>query len=78
MQDFVKNLYHVGQTVLQNKDHHADADKSVLNPFQLTVQSNVVCVELLLWAVREEPGQFHFRFRVGITTCKASFSQASW
>ena len=57
VQDFVKNLYHVGQTALQNRDHHADTDKSVLNPFALTIQSNVVCIELLLWAVREEAGE---------------------
>ena len=57
VQDFVKNLYHVGQTALQNRDHHSDVDKSVLNPFTLTIQSNVVCIELLLWAVREEAGR---------------------
>ena len=57
VQDFVKNLYHVGQTALQNRDHRSEMDKSVLNPFALTIQSNVVCIELLLWAVREEAGK---------------------
>ena len=64
VQDFVKNLYSVGQTALQNKgtswdDHHKDGDKSekhTLNPFTLTIQSNVACIELLLWAIREETG----------------------
>ena len=59
VQEFVKTLYAAGQTVLQNREtggeHHSHG--STLNPFALTVHSNVACIELLLWAIREETGQ---------------------
>ena len=63
VQDFVKNLYHAGQTALHNKekgvtDDTTTADKSsTLNPFTLTIHSNVACIDLLLWAIKDENGK---------------------
>ena len=60
MQDFVKMMYAAGQTALQNKDEAKRAEKEVLNPFAITIQSNVACIELLLWAINDESGRRMF------------------
>ena len=57
-------MYAAGQMVLQSKDYidnerHAErsgSEKQTLSPFSVTVQSNVACIELLLWAITEESG----------------------
>lgn len=67
VQDFVKNLYHAGQTVLQNKEKggavdEANTDKSSglnINQFALTIHINVACVELLIWAIKDENGTWY-------------------
>ena len=59
VQEFVKQLYKQGQTVLQNREGHMDGgDKQSkdFSSFSLTIDCNVACVELLLWAIRDEPG----------------------
>ena len=46
--------------MLQNRETGGDSgggDKQNLNPFSLTVNSNVACIELLLWAIRDESGK---------------------
>ncbi len=60
VQDFVKSMYSMGQTVLQNKEGHARdserRERELFNPFSITIQSNVSCIELLLWAITEDTG----------------------
>ena len=58
----------MGQTVLQSKEYIDNerraekngAEKHILSPFSLTVQSNVACIELLLWAITEESGETRY------------------
>ena len=57
VQDFVKNLYASGQTALQNKNQDDSDRNDKLNPFALTVATNAACIELLLWAIRDESGK---------------------
>lgn len=61
VQEFVKTMYAQGQTVLQSREH-SEHDKSErrhpLQPFSLTICSNVACIELLLWAIKEDSGMF--------------------
>ena len=59
MQDFVKTLYAMGQSVLQNRHGHDGdkADKYSYNVYTLVVQTNAVCIELLLWTMQDDTGQ---------------------
>ena len=63
VQDFVKNLYASGQTALQNKNQDDSDRNDKLNPFALTVATNAACIELLLWAIRDESGKLFQYFR---------------
>ena len=58
---FVKALYAVEQNKLERK-HHSSSEKGDkrwdINPYELTVCSSAACVDLLFWAVREEPGMY--------------------
>lgn len=66
VQEFVKTLYAAGQTVLQNRESGGErhSDRHTLNPFALTVQSNVACIELLLWAIRDESGRLQLSMQI--------------
>ena len=69
VQVFVKQLFLSGQNDLQSRDHgdkdHGDKDpqesgakKNVVNKFKLSVLSNAVCVDILVWATKDENGKF--------------------
>ena len=79
IQDIVKLLYALGQTILHNKNQsvasldglsndastsgrggsrRSKTSSSVLNPVALTIQTNVCCIELLLWAIKEDTGMY--------------------
>ncbi|XP_071946499.1 phosphatidylinositol 4-kinase alpha-like isoform X2 [Antedon mediterranea] len=57
IQSFVKDLFTSGQTELQDKTYES-ATKSVcnFNSFDLLVQCNAACVDLLVWAACDEGG----------------------
>ena len=61
VQEFVKTMYAQGQTVLQSRERASESQKTekrhLLQPFQLTICSNVACIELLLWAITEDTGR---------------------
>ena len=65
MQEFVKNMYAAGQAVLSSKDSQVKVsnkeDRKMLS--ELSVQCNVACIELLLWAIREDSGGLISRVR---------------
>ena len=67
VQVFVKQLFLSGQNDLQSRDHdhHGDKDdpkesgakKNIVNKFKLSVLSNAVCVDILVWATKDENGK---------------------
>jgi len=64
LQEFVKSIYDTGQTLLQSHDLKSVDRSAVLSPSTLLIQANIACIELLLWAIREESGEQgkHLRF----------------
>lgn len=85
VQTFVKNLFLSGQGDLQSRDHDA-ADREEeeveeargnssqspphVNRFKLNVQTNAVCVDILVWATMDEGGEYRNLFPF----CLASLS----
>ena len=64
VQSFVKNLFLSGQNELQSRDHEQsekeEEDNKLIgghnhiNKFKLNVQTNAVCVDILVWATKDE------------------------
>jgi phosphatidylinositol 4-kinase len=68
VQSFVKNLFLAGQNDLQTRDHEASEREEEeteaktptpphINRFKLNVQTNAVCVDILVWATMDEGGR---------------------
>ena len=65
VEDFVKVMYSSGQAMLPGcrSTKEPAGDKICLNPSALLMQSMVLCIEVLRWAIQEESGECLCHFR---------------
>lgn len=61
IQEFVKQLFLNGQTEINNKQHEdqkkTEVEGNIINKYKINVMANAACVDLLVWAIRDETGK---------------------
>lgn len=55
--DFVLEQFNMSQGELQKILHDADRVHSEMSPLKLRCQANAACVDLMVWAVKDEQGE---------------------
>ena len=61
IQGYIKQIFQSGSEKLSTKNQditEKETDKSGLNVAKLSLLTNAVCVDILVWAAREEAGQY--------------------
>ena len=69
IQDFTKHLFLSGQSDLQTREHDVsekdeqenESGSPLINRFKLNVQTNAVCVDILVWATKDEQGKYNLQ-----------------
>ena len=78
IQSYIKHLFLSGQNDLQSREFDkesagaAESRHRVLNKFKLMVLTNAVCVDILVWATKDENGEILFYFFEKILTLMLS------
>ena len=65
IQEFTKQLFQNGQNDLQSREYEDnekeekdnEPDTFLINRFKLNVQTSAVCVDILVWATKDEQGK---------------------
>ena len=65
IQEFTTQLYRNGQNDLQSREYEDnekeekenEPDTLLINRFKLNVQTSAVCVDILVWATKDEQGK---------------------
>lgn len=61
IQEFVKQLFLNGQTEINNKQHEDQkkigVEGNIVNKYKINVMATAACVDLLVWAIRDETGK---------------------
>ena len=65
IQEFTKHLFQNGQNDLQSREYEDnekeekdnEPDTFLINRFKLNVQTSAVCVDILVWATKDEQGK---------------------
>ena len=65
VQVFIKQLFLSGQNDLQSRDldkeNKSENVNKSMNKFKLVVLTNAVCVDILVWATKDENGKIFFQ-----------------
>ncbi|XP_043837089.1 phosphatidylinositol 4-kinase alpha isoform X1 [Dromiciops gliroides] len=62
--DFVLEQFNISQAELQKILHDVDRIPSELSPLKLRCQANAACVDLMVWAVKDEQGAENLCFKL--------------
>lgn len=58
--DFVLEQFNMSQGELQKILHDTDRIHSEMSPLKLRCQANAACVDLMVWAVKDEQGESNY------------------